>query len=64
MCLLICITSLSIGENAGIVSFEGVVENVATHTIEDVLLRCEMLRRRIDRKEAVVESECFGLFAI
>ena len=48
---------LSVGEDAGVVASEGVVEDVDAESVEDGLLTGEVTVRRIHGPEAVIERE-------
>jgi hypothetical protein len=51
------LTGLPIGENAGVVPLERVVKDVAAQSIKHMLLRGKVFILRVDRAEAMVESE-------
>jgi hypothetical protein len=56
-------TGLSICKDAGIVTLEGVVQDVMPKTLEDLFLPGKMWIARVDRVEAMVKGEGFGLFS-
>lgn len=61
---IIVLTGLPIGENAGVVALERVVEDVSAQSVEHMLLRGEVVVIWVDRAEAMVESEGFWLLSV
>lgn len=57
------LTSLPIGEYAGVVSLERIVEDVTAQSVEHQLLRGEVVVIWVDRAEAMVESKGFWLLS-
>lgn len=55
------LTGLTISEDTSVVTLEGVVEDVASQAVEHDFLAREVLERRVQGTEAVVESEAFWL---
>lgn len=53
------LTGLSISENAGVVTLERIVQNVAAESVEHHLLTREGLRARVQGVKTMVERECF-----
>jgi len=58
------LTCLAICKDAGVVTLEGVIEDVASQAVEDDLLTGELLGGRIHRIEAVIEGEAFWLLPV
>lgn len=57
------LTCLSIGEDAGVVALEGVVQQVLADFVEDILLAAVVRVVVVQRIEAVVEREALRLLA-
>ena len=55
-------TSLSVGEDAGVVALEGVVQDAAADALKDGVLAGVVVVARVDGVEAVVERERFRRF--
>lgn len=53
------LTGLAIGENAGVVPLERIVQNIATQGVEHHILIREILRGRVQGIETVIERERF-----
>lgn len=51
------LTGLSVSEDAGVVTLERIVQDVATQGIEDDLLAREVLQPRLQGVKAVIERE-------
>lgn len=51
------LTGLPVSEDAGVVTLEGIVQDVATQGIEDDLLAREVLQPGLQGVEAVIERE-------
>ena len=58
------LTCLAVGEDAGVVSLERVVQDVSAHRVEHTFLRGEVVEVGIDRVETMVECEGFRLFSV
>ena len=53
------LTGLAIGENAGVVPLERIVQNIAAQGVEHHILIREILRGRVQGIETVIERERF-----
>ena len=56
------LTRLSVGENASVISLEGIIKYVVSKALEDLFLAGKSGVTGVHRVEAVVESEAFDLF--
>lgn len=56
-----CLTGLTVGENAGIVTLERIVQNVATQGVEHHILIRKVFHGRVQGIETMIEREGFRL---
>ena len=55
-------TCLSVGEDTGVISLEGVIQDVMPKALEDLFLSGKLGVTGIHRVEAMVKCEALGLF--
>ena len=59
--MVCCLTGLTVGENAGVVTLERIVQNVATQGVEHHILIREVFHGRVQGIETMIEREGFRL---